>query len=95
VHAEAYSVVECLAAGMTAPVRTQLPKGDYAGQYQWGLFARKVRGLPVSEPAALADPVYGVRLLDAIGRSCQSGREVLVAADKPQGVSAPRVAHAV
>lgn len=95
VHAEAFAVVECLAAGMDRPVRTHMPKGDYAGQYQWGLFARKVRGLPVVEPAALADPVYGVRLLDAIGRSCQSGREVMVVADKPESVAVPRAAHAV
>lgn len=86
-HAEAYAVVECFAAGMDKPVRVELPRGDYAGQYQWANFARTVRRLPVIGLEAPANAVYGVRLLEAIGRSCAAGAEVPVLAEPRNGIA--------
>lgn len=81
VHAEAYAVVECQGPGYNAPIhRVTLPKGAYAGQYRWNLFARSVRGQGLAPQEHGGDPLYGVRLLAAVAESCRSGVEARVQA---------------
>lgn len=72
-----HAVVELRVPGR-APVRSTTRAGAFAGWYDWKAFHHAIRGvgdIPLTNPERV---VYGVRLLDAMRRSAQSGEAELV-----------------